>query len=98
MSTRRSLSIYRIKDAINGDAVTDFNDVVQSPGTLTIYNLPDDAGIEARLFIDKPAESTPTWLGFLEEGFGEIEEIGKYSDLVARKGMFYELLGGEGIA
>jgi uncharacterized protein (TIGR04141 family) len=75
MAPRHSLSIYRIKEEIDREAVSDFDDMVQvGPGT-RVYNLPDNHPLQARLFVDQPNISRPSWLDFLEEGFGEIEEI-----------------------
>jgi len=72
---RVPLTIYRIRDTIDGQPVRDFDDAIADPSKLATYDLIDDQDFDARLFVAKPNKKAPTWLAFLEPGFGDLAEV-----------------------
>jgi uncharacterized protein (TIGR04141 family) len=75
MANTISLSIYRIRDTIDGKPVTDFKDVLAEPEPLISYELQGDFNFTAKLFVSQPKESLPSWVPFLTPGFGQIKEV-----------------------
>ena len=72
---RRALTVYRIRDAIDGNPVQEFEDAIADPDALTAHDLIGDYNFEARLFVAKANEKQPPWVEFLEPGFGQLDEV-----------------------
>lgn len=73
---RRSLSLYRVRDEIEGSRVTSFEQIIR-PDILTStdtdgFDLSFDLDFAAKLFVHSPQPSVPVWLEFLLGGFNGV--------------------------
>lgn len=75
MSTRISLSIYRIREIIDGSPVTSLDDPIANPEELLQFDLIQNQNFEAKLFIADSRIRRPPWIYFLESGFGDLYEV-----------------------
>jgi uncharacterized protein (TIGR04141 family) len=76
MATKRiPLTIYRIRDEIDGQPVRNFEDAIAEPSALTPHEPISDHNYQARLFVAEPNRKPPPWVEFLEPGFGDLTEV-----------------------
>ena len=79
MATKyKPLTIYRIRETVDGALVQNFEDVIVEPDPaeperVTAYDLTSPQGFEARLYVAKPNIKRPPWQEFLEDGFGDLD-------------------------
>lgn len=70
---RRSLTAYHIRQFIDGDRVTDFDQLLRESASVQAFDWREDANFDARLYMAISAPRRPVWLDFLEDGFGALE-------------------------
>lgn len=72
---RMPLSVYRIREQIDGKTVSKPEDAVAGVDDLEVRELPAGRGVSGTLFIEQPEGVRPAWAAFLEQGFGRLGVI-----------------------
>jgi len=70
-----SLTLYRLRNEVDGHSITKFNDFIDPERTTTVHDLKGTYDFQARLFIAPPEIGPPAWVEPLQTGFGELKEI-----------------------
>jgi uncharacterized protein (TIGR04141 family) len=70
-----TLTVYRLRDEVNGKRVTKFEDFIDPQKKTTHYSLRGRYNFQAGLFVAPPDEGPPSWLAPLKIGFGALEQI-----------------------
>jgi uncharacterized protein (TIGR04141 family) len=84
---RRSLTVYHIRNFIEGHKVDSFEQILRDPAELQSFNLNTDMPFEAQLFISISDPRVPLWIEFLKGGFDNlpISEMQTTSAVLALK-------------
>lgn len=69
---RRHLTAYHIRQALDGRPVTDFGQMLRDPASLQTFDWAGSDTFDARLYLAISNPRNPSWLSFLEEGFGDL--------------------------
>lgn len=70
-----SLSIYRLRDKLDGHPIKNFTDFIDPRKRPTSHNLKGRYDFKAQLFVEPPEEKPPGWIEPLKVGFGALDEI-----------------------
>lgn len=65
-------SVFRLHDALNGEAVRSFDDYPAYPGSLKAYDLGSEHFFKARLHVPEQEEKEPAWIAYLRDGFSDL--------------------------
>ena len=67
------LSVFRLHDTLNGEAVRSFDDYLVDPGSLKAYDLGSEHSFKARLYVPEQEEKEPPWAAYLRNGFSDLD-------------------------
>lgn len=66
------LSVYHIKSHVAKTCEDSFESILRNPSEVQSFDLTKEMPFEAQLFISKSEPEPPSWVAFLEQGFGTL--------------------------
>ncbi len=75
MTKFSALTVFRLRDSIAGKPVKELDEFIDKSKNPSAHNLRSRFGFQARLFVAFPDIRKPSWLEFLEPGFGTLGQV-----------------------
>lgn len=70
---KQSLNVFKIRDYVDGEKITKFEQALRDPSPLESYDIRHDLPFEGRLFLQIPNPRQPAWAQFLKEGVDDLK-------------------------